>query len=111
MTANAFAEDRTRCLDAGMNAFLIKPFEPDALFANVLRAPMQRHIQAEDLDWSAGSFDRATNTAFASIPSATERRPASADFRRMPAPQQPKVPCHCQQNSASTGLVPPLTAS
>ena len=37
MTANAFAEDKTRCLDAGMNDFLVKPFEPGTLFATLLR--------------------------------------------------------------------------
>jgi PAS domain S-box-containing protein len=38
MTANAFREDRERCLESGMNDFLAKPFEPDALFATLLRA-------------------------------------------------------------------------
>jgi CheY-like chemotaxis protein len=37
MTANAFAEDKARCFEAGMNDFLIKPFYPDSLFAILLR--------------------------------------------------------------------------
>jgi len=37
MTANAFAEDRARCMDAGMNDFLAKPFHPDVLFSTLLK--------------------------------------------------------------------------
>ena len=37
MTANAFAEDRQRCLAAGMNDFVTKPFEPEHVFATLLK--------------------------------------------------------------------------
>ncbi len=38
MTANVFVEDKATCLDAGMTDFLAKPFDPDTLFATLLRA-------------------------------------------------------------------------
>ena len=37
MTANAFAEDRQRCLEAGMNDFVTKPFAPEHLYATLLQ--------------------------------------------------------------------------
>jgi HPt (histidine-containing phosphotransfer) domain-containing protein len=37
MTANAFHEDRERCLAAGMNDFIVKPVAPDALFRLLLK--------------------------------------------------------------------------
>lgn len=37
MTANAFVEDKERCLAAGMDDFVAKPFVPDRLFSTLLK--------------------------------------------------------------------------
>jgi PAS domain S-box-containing protein len=37
MTANAFAEDKARCLAAGMNDFITKPVSPEILYGTLLK--------------------------------------------------------------------------
>ena len=36
MTANAFAEDKALCFEAGMNDFIVKPIAPDMIFSTLL---------------------------------------------------------------------------
>ncbi|MBW7899959.1 MAG: response regulator, partial [Rhodocyclaceae bacterium] len=42
MTANAFGDDRRRCLEAGMNDHIAKPVDPGTLFATLLHWLPQR---------------------------------------------------------------------
>ncbi|HXE39492.1 MAG TPA: response regulator, partial [Azonexus sp.] len=44
MTANAFVEDKMKCLDAGMNDFISKPASPEQLYAMLFKwiAPARR---------------------------------------------------------------------
>ena len=37
MTANAFAEDKARCLEVGMNDFIAKPVDPGHLYATLVK--------------------------------------------------------------------------
>lgn len=46
MTANARAEDRDACLQAGMNAFLTKPVDAEALDAMIAGTLRERAMDA-----------------------------------------------------------------
>ncbi|MBV5336784.1 MAG: response regulator, partial [Deltaproteobacteria bacterium] len=47
MTANAFAEDKARCLEAGMDDFIVKPFNPDVLYQTLLKW-LERRLTRRD---------------------------------------------------------------
>jgi signal transduction histidine kinase/FixJ family two-component response regulator len=54
LTANAFEDDRQRCLEAGMDDFLTKPVHADTLYASI-----QRHVHPGEMRES--THDMPTN--------------------------------------------------
>jgi two-component system sensor histidine kinase RpfC len=85
LTANVFRQDRERCRDAGMDAVLTKPIEPDQLLialaetvARSARTPAER-----------GPFRPAVVTPIAAHP---KFAPEAAEARMEDEPEEPSVP-------------------
>ncbi|WP_373507872.1 response regulator [Thiocapsa sp.] len=55
MTASAFDEGRRRCLDAGINDYIAKPFDPEALYALLRRWILRPAARVPETDAETGA--------------------------------------------------------
>jgi PAS domain S-box-containing protein len=62
LTAHAMREDRERCLDVGMDAYLAKPFSPSELFETIEKLspmPVTPKFPSETMAQGSKTFDKA----------------------------------------------------
>ncbi len=106
MTANAMAEDREACTDAGMNDYVPKPVNPDALSAALQRAASHQNIAARD---SGPSNRRPKSTAQSRALEVTRQVLAGGGemgtlMRSIDWSQTPLGPVHTWPQSLRTAL-------
>ncbi|AXS81007.1 PAS domain-containing protein [Dechloromonas sp. HYN0024] len=105
LTANAFEEDRQRCMDAGMTDFLGKPAPPDQLYALLAKYLPSRHSQpaaAAPLPDSAaaapaGAADLLPKLDVLAALLASGDIEATRQFTRLQAQLSQHCPAECEQ--------------